>query len=612
MPSWMVKRGMWAVGAIVAAVALVAVLFPTIASTQLVRERIAFEISARSGYRVSLGSPPEVSFFPIVKATLRNVSLSAWRDSDSRPPVVEAERIEIELSPLPALIGKVVFSDMKLIRPTLRLHRSGLAFMPAAPGGGRLARSVSSARAAIAANPADPDLGSFSSEPLGKIEFTDGRIVTVENGRENEALTSVTGSLDWSAVNRAGKLSASGIWRGENVSIDLSSPNPLLLFAGGSAPLSLSLKSNPANLSFEGSLNTSENPFIDGQLVFTSPSVRRLMEWMQSEIAPKSVVGSISINSRLSGNVQRAKFEKAELVLDGNPGRGLLDVSLAGQVPRIAGTLAFETLNLGSFLSALTPLASGDAPGDADLESAFANRVELDLRLSAGKATAGTIGMSQVAATAQVKNGLAMLDISDASAFGGTVQAGLRLDHSGPVDTVETRMLATDIDGAIFAAATGMSGMMPTGRGTISAILNGPAQSWRHLLENANGSITANFGAGELKGINMQAFLDRAARGGFFALSEVAGGSMPITAAELKATIANGVVTVEKAEARSPVKDVWLGGLVPYVGGGLALSGKIFASGADKGSTPPEASFFVGGSWSVPFISPILQLPPPG
>jgi AsmA protein len=219
--------------------------------------------------------------------------------------------------------------------------------------------------------------------------------------------------------------------------------------------------------------------------------------------------------------------------------------------------------------------------------------------------------MTEVAATAQVKNGLAVLDISDATAFGGTVQAGIRLDHNGDVDLAELRMLATDIDGAILGAATGMTELTPTGRGTISIILKGPARSWNSLLENADGSLSANFGAGELKGVDLPAFLKRAAQGGFFALNEVAKGSLPITSAELKAGIANGVVRIEKAEAKADGRDIWLSGLVPYVGGGLALSGKIFPSGADRATVAPEAAFFVGGSWSIPFISPILQAPPP-
>ncbi|MET0575047.1 MAG: AsmA family protein [Mesorhizobium sp.] len=606
----MVKKGIWALGAAVIALVLAIALFPLVASTQIVRDRIALEMSAWSGYRVSLGAAPVIDVFPTFKATLSNVTLSDWLDYNRRP-VVEAERVEIELSALAALVGNVVFSDVKLVRPTLRVVPNGPFYLPTAPGGGRIASSVDAARTVVAANPTNPELGNLPSEPFGKIEFSDGRIVVAQGDKDREVVTSLSGNIDWSSVNRAGKLTTTGIWRGESVNINLSSPNPLVLFAGGAAPVSFALKSNPTSTTFEGTVNTAADSYLDGQITFNAPSLRRLLEWSQSEIAPKAAIGSIAVSGHLTGNAQRAKFEDTELTLDGNPGMGVLDVSLAGKVPSIAGTLAFETLDLKSFVSAFTPLTSGEGGMPGAIDTKFANQMELDLRLSAARATAGSIGMTEVAATAQVKNGLAVLDISDATAFGGTVQAGIRLDHNGDVDLAELRMLATDIDGAILGAATGMTELTPTGRGTISIILKGPARSWNSLLENADGSLSANFGAGELKGVDLPAFLKRAAQGGFFALNEVAKGSLPITSAELKAGIANGVVRIEKAEAKADGRDIWLSGLVPYVGGGLALSGKIFPSGADRATVAPEAAFFVGGSWSIPFISPILQAPPP-
>ncbi|MDP1092430.1 hypothetical protein Q6316_29750, partial [Klebsiella pneumoniae] len=69
------------------------------------------------------------------------------------------------------------------------------------------------------------------------------------------------------------------------------------------------------------------------------------------------------------------------------------------------------------------------APGDLDaIDTSFADRFNLDLRLSAAHATAGPIQLTDMAGTAQVKNGLAVFDISDAGAFGGNIQASLRFD----------------------------------------------------------------------------------------------------------------------------------------------------------------------------------------
>jgi AsmA protein len=609
MPSQMVKRGIWALGAAIVVVALLVAFFPLIASTQIVRDRIVLEMSAWSGYRVALGSAPEIKVFPTFRATLNNVTLSDWRETQ-RLPVIEAERVEIDLSALAALAGNIVFSDVRLVRPTLRVVPQGPIYTPTLPGGGRMVRSLEAARIVVAADPANPDLGKLPSDPFGSIEFSDGRIVINEDGKDTEVVTSLSGNVDWPSVNQPGRLSAAGIWRGESVTLALSSSNPMMLFAGGAAPLSLAVKSNPVSATFDGSVNTSEDSYLDGQITFNSPSLRRLLEWSQSDIAPKNAIGSISMSSHLTGNAQRAKFDEAEIVLDGNPGTGVLEVSLAGVIPSIAGTLAFEALDLRSFFSALAPLTSeGSAPDEADIP--VADQLALDLRLSAARASVGPFSLADVAATAQVRDGLAVFDISDARAFGGTLQAGMRLNHGGSAEQAEMRVLATDIDGAIFGAATGMTNLVPTGHGTVSVTLKGPARSWDTLLKSAEGSVSANFGPGVIKGIDIAAFLKRSSQAGFFALGEVANGELPILASELKAELSNGVARIDKVEVRSEAHDIWLSGLVPYVGGGLALSGRVFPAGHASAATPAEAAFFVGGSWNVPFISPILPPAPP-
>src|SRR5262245_16276507 len=157
MPSRMVKRGIWALGVAVVVMALLVAFFPLIASTQIVRDRIVLEMSAWSGYRVALGSSPEINVFPTFRATLNNVTLSDWRETQ-RLPVIEAERVEIDLSTLAALAGNIVFSDVRLVRPTFRVVPYGPIYATALPGGGRMVRKLVDARTIVAANPVRTDL----------------------------------------------------------------------------------------------------------------------------------------------------------------------------------------------------------------------------------------------------------------------------------------------------------------------------------------------------------------------------------------------------------------------------------------------------------------------
>jgi len=623
MPSPWIWRAILAVGEalIVATLAFAAV--PYVASTRIVRDRIAWEMSAWSGFRVAIDAAPTIEIWPQFRAILTDVTLSKWTD-ETDTPILQAERVEVALSAMAALRGDVVFQSVLLVRPTVRLEplANGL-FMPPTSSGGRIARSIDVARKAVADNPTSPDQARLPTDGFGSVEWRDGRMIAAAGEKDQEILTSLNGKLNWTALNAAATLSATGIWRGETLAVELSAAKPLLLFAGATAPLTLSIKAPPATFSFEGTANLLQNLYVDGQAKFAAPSLRRLLDWSGTGLAAGNGIGAVAVSSKVTGEAKRLKFDSAEVSLNDNPGMGALELFLTDARPAIAGTLAFDTLDLRSFLAAFTPLASPKGQAGQAPDAGIADRLNLDLRLSAARASAGQIQLANVAATAQVKNSLAVFDISDAAAFGGNIQSSLRLDRKPEGTQVELRLLASDINGEQFGNAAGMTRLMPSGKGTVSIILKGPGRAWDSILESADGSISATFGPGKLSGLNLPAFLKHTEQGSFFALDEVSDGTVPIDGAVLKASIANGVARIEKAEATSANARIWLSGIIPYAGQGLALSGGIAQNGQPAPQAEPgqadapaaqstQMSFFVGGTWTTPFISPISRVPPGG
>src|SRR5690606_15276705 len=298
--------------------------------------------------------------------------------------------------------------------------------------------------------------------------------------------------------------------------------------------------------------------------------------------------------SRVMGGAERLRFEEAEIVLGGKPARGALDLLLTGKPPMVAGPLAFDTLDLRAFLSAFTPLEPSAGSGPGIIDADFASRLNLDLRRSAAQATVGTIALGDLAATARVDAELAAFDISEASAFGGIVQAGLRFDRKGEGTQVEMRLLASDIDGAAFGAAAGMTRLAQAGRGTVSVILKGNGSDWDALLAQANGSFSASFGKGALHGIDIDGLLGRAKDGAPFVMEGTPGAASAVEALEVKANIAGGVATIEKAEVRTPLHRIAIAGVAQFASGELDLSGKAEAPAqtASQAAEPASATTF--------------------
>lgn len=601
----MVKRGVIALAAVLVLALLFVTALPWLASTQIVRDRIAHQLSLWSGYRVVLGEAPILDVWPSFNATLNNVAFHEWA-ANGNPPVLQADRLEVALSALAALRGNVVLSAVEMYRPVLRLTIEGSVIdLPASPGGGRMTRAVSAARAIIANNPANPDRSALPDDAFGTVEFFDGRIAVVDGSAE-DGISSLNGKIVWPSLNRTARLTATGIWRGENIAIEGSSAQPLLLLAGGNAPATVSLKSALLEASFEGTANLSSNTYFEGEASLSSPSLRRMLEWSKTDIAPGAAIGAVSISGSVQGTAQRLRLDSVALTFGGNSGRGVLDFSFAEAIPAISGTLAFDRLDLQSFLSAFTPLASSGGNIYDQIDTGFAEQLSLDLRLSATNAALGTVAMTELAAATQVKGTLAAFDISDATAFGGTLQAGVRVDMQGESKAVEMRMMAENVDALALAKATGAEQMLPQGRANLSVMLKGTGRDWNTVMGNAEGTVSASLGEGALQGFDLAKFRERASAGGFFALSEVVGGALPLRGAEFKARVNGGVARIEKAELRLDGQVLALGGIVPYFGRALALSGYLAPLGTDGQQGDADLSFFIGGAWDSPFVAQVV------
>lgn len=602
------NKGIGVLVALAIAGLLLVSALPLAASTRVVRDRIAQELSLWSGYRVQLAGTPSLQVWPVVRATLNDVTFREWGGGDN-PPVLEADRIDIDLAALAALRGEVVFSSIRITRPVLRLSREGAVVdLPAAPAGGRMRLAVSRAQELVEANPSAPDLAALPADPFGTVEFSDGRILAATGEGGGEFLvTGLSGRISWPALNRPATLSASGTWRAETITLEAGSQQPLILLAGGNAPATFALRSALLNGNFSGIANLSPTSFLDGDASLSSPSLRRTLEWSRTEIAPGAAVGPVSVSGRVSGNGSRLRIDNVAMEIGGNTGKGVLDIAFNGAVPHVAGTLDFPRLDLGSFLTAFSPLAAGTGTIYEPIDIDFADQIALDLRLSAAQAVLGSSSFDAMAATARVEGELAAFDISDATAFGGTIQAGLRIDRADGGNTVEMRLLANGVDAGAIAQKWGVETMRPHARADFSVMLRGSGADWNTAMANARGSASATLGPGTIAGFNYPRFVERGAEAEFFALSEVADGVTPIRGAQFRADVQGGVARIDTAEVLLEGRAISIGGIVPYFGRALALSGEIVPLGPDGTRGEPEAAFFIGGAWDTPFVWPVMS-----
>lgn len=600
MAAGTVRKLVIALGAALLAFVAVVLALPLIASTQLVRDRIALELSAWSGFRVELGRAPELTIWPTFRADLANVTFHSWESAGGQP-VLAAERIEAGLSALAALRGDVVITRLAMQRPSVHVWQSDLPVARSDPNPtGRMRHSIETARALVAENSTAPDMSRMPDDPLGVLEFTDARLTVHDDHGDMEIMTGLSGRISWPSLDRALTATASGIWRGEVIRLEASAERPLLLIGGGKSPVRVAASSALLNASFAGDATFSGQGYLDGAAKMSSPSLRRLLEWSRREIAPGAAIGTINLDGRMSGNLDRLRIADAILVLDGNRATGTLDIAPLKDIPSLAGTLAFDDFDIQSFLSGFSALSPDPWGRWRAMDDSISDQIGIDLRLSAARARFGTMRLQNLAAAVQIRHGLAAFDISDATVFGGSVQAGMRVDRKGNSTEVEVRLRGEDVDIGAMAKAMQAQYLVPVSRGTFSVSLKGRGNELYNVIATSSGSIGATFGPGAMAGIDLAAFDKRAGSGEFFPLNAVNGGTLAFTGAEFKAVVDRGTARVEKALIRTNDGGISLTGVIPFPGAGLALAGTLTA--ASGASTTP---FFVGGSWGSPYISPL-------
>jgi AsmA protein len=607
MSSTMAKRILPISAIAIVVILAIAAALPYLASTNLVRDRIAQQIGIWSGYKVEIAEAPEIQVFPSLKAVLRGVSLYQWGRDDVL--VMQAERVEAGLSLIAAFRGNAEITDFTLVRPHFLLAREadGSIGIPL-PQNGKLYNAIKAGQAAAGDGKGGAALLSASPK-LGTFTISDGWISVGPGNKGGEMLTSIDGTVDWPSLAQPLSVSGKAIWHGETVELKFATSNPVSGLSLKEMPVTFSMKSAPVNASFSGTANFLNGMFLNGNLEFSTPSAQRALTWYGMNLPKGDVLGALTISGTISGNRQRLKFEKANVGFGEHKGTGVVDFRDENGTFMLGGTLAFNSLDILSMLGTFGEIPENGVSMNPEFDTVLSRKLQLDLRLSASEAGAGPLSLTNVATNIQVTKDLTAIDIAGAQALGGRLQAGLRFDRKAEGDTGEVRILANDISGQKLFEALGIKRFSANAPLMLSVIVRGPAKNWRKLARGAHGTVSVKFGAGSITGFDIAAFAEKLKTPEFFALSDTANNPTKIKSADFKLAITEGIGRVEQATIRTEKSVLSLTGLLAPFDGSVALAGKLVPEPDVKdGNAQKSWSFFMGGTPQSPFVSPVFQM----
>ena len=223
-------------------------------------------------------------------------------------------------------------------------------------------------------------------------------------------------------------------------------------------------------------------------------------EWMH-DIAGQKVVARFD-PADLRGDAKKIRFEDLSVKLQGNAGTGVLELAFMDEGrPSVTATLDFAEIDIIGYLAALTGLPrTRDALSDP-ISKDVLGQLDVDLRLSAGNATAAGLRLTNVATVTQIRKGGANFELPDATAYGGRVQAHFKLMPEQGTLKGALGVSLSDVDGAAAADALQLTGLFPRGMTTGRLDIHAPMVQWSDLFKRANGSLALHVAGGKLDGV---------------------------------------------------------------------------------------------------------------
>jgi AsmA protein len=569
--------------------AAAALALPYFLARQGIEDRIRSELSALSGMPVTLKGDVSITLFPRFAAIVHDVEAGSFDTPGA--PAMRTKTLEVELSRLAAFKSQLKITSLRISEADIRLVRdsSGLWLPPsiASP----LAPAILAEQRIAGAAPADAS--SQSSWNIGSLRIANSRLSLVSGGAA-EDISAADLMLSWPSTAAPLTASGGGTWRGKAARFSARLQNPIPMAAGNNSAVTLQAESGPAVLSFDGFANLRNFFFTNGDLKFETPSMGQLLGWIGARIDPGASMGSMGLSAKLTAKDDHLNFSDAVINFNGNPASGVFELKPDGRIPALSGTLAFDRLDLASFLSAFSV---GIAPGSTKPGVNFLQQINLDLRLSAKAANAGAIALTDIAAAVRVKDGFAEFDLGDAALAGGRLRGDLKIKEAAGLPDASIRLRFSDLDSAQLFGDSGRPVITAPLGGTGAA--EGKYAGFMPFLLAARGEFEMKTQQGNVRNFALADFRQRLDLGVLFNLPLTYGGMEPLKSASLKGRIEDGVAIVTDGRMSFGGSELLVTGALPLVSDGLALSGQLSDTEAR-----PARRFFVGGSASLPFVTP--------
>ena len=486
------------------------------APADLIRERIAERVKARSGLDLAVTGGASLALFPMPSLSLADVALSAPEPGSA--PLLTAARLDAQVSLWSLLGSRPAVDQLTVYGPLIEVSADVLERSP-----GRV-RSRGEAPGA----PADAPQASSAVEPrsddakprgmgrlgAGTLRIVDGTVRYRGRDGEMTELTAVQLTLSAEAPSAPLAISGTATVRGAPTTVSGTVTPADALPTRQPAQLAIKISGPPFEGSYEGTLSLAGGLSLSGELKLRVPSVAALSNWAGRPLPQAEGGEGAALAANIQASRERVDISDLRATLGSTILSGTLALESSGARRRLTGHLETSELDFGRLLlkspartanaeagsatpSSASPAQSPPEPrtrrdrrdwSDEPLNVSALGVLDVMLEIAAQRITYKDLQTGPARLTLALEGGAGSLKLEDVQLYGGRGRGLLTLDGTGDalVTGANLKLQGVDLHPLL---KDGLDFPWLEGRANLTLALAGQGNTGRQIVEGLNGKV---------------------------------------------------------------------------------------------------------------------------
>lgn len=398
-------------------------------SAESVGYRLTRTLYAETGLALISEVSPSVRLYPRPTVTLRNVRIA---DNEYRV-VGSVGRVTASLDLSSLLDSQTRFSRIRLDDADINLD-------------------LRSSKTYPVDNAFEKLLG--AGKPIPKqIEIRDGSLKLRFNNGIVQAFSKADLSVTRSKSDANISISGAADWYGKRVEISGFLSDPAALVRAVPLQARLALAGAGSKFSFSGQVAGFPAITMEGEFKLNSDNPAEILRARASGSSAAGQLPALTLqgSGRLANQV--LTLNDAQFGLGGTLGVGALSLAFKDGRVGLDGTIAFDAVDLTNWIE--DRRRQTDFRNPLEMPGAIAEFIDTDMRLSVARVTAGPVIAEQLAGSVIAGRGRLIVDVGDASVFGGRLAGRLATEMTPEGAQTTVDLICNDISADQLAAAFG-------------------------------------------------------------------------------------------------------------------------------------------------------------